>query len=71
MSVPVYQPDFVRLAEACGAEGYRIVRPDELEPTLRRAFSSPGTAVIDVHVAREEIVYPTVPAGAALDEMLL
>ena len=65
------QPDFVRLAEACGAEGYRIVRPDELEPTLRRAFSSPGTAVIDVHVAREEIVYPTVPAGAALDEMLL
>ena len=65
------QPDFVRLAEACGAEGYRIVNPDDLEATLRRALSSPATALIDIHVTREEIVYPTVPAGAALDEMLL
>ena len=65
------QPDFVKLAEAYGAEGYRITESGELESTLRAAFASPHTAVIDVRVEREENVYPMVPAGAALDEMLL
>lgn len=65
------QPDFVKLAEAYGAEGYRISRPEELEPVLKAALASPRTAVIDARVEREENVYPMVPNGAALDEMLL
>lgn len=65
------QPDFVKLAEAYGAEGYRIRTPEELELTLARALASPCTAIIDVQVEREENVYPMVPTGAALDEMLL
>ncbi len=65
------QPDFVKLAEAYGAEGYRISRPEELEDVLTAALSSPNPAFIDVRVAREENVYPMVPSGAALDEMLL
>ena len=65
------QPDFVKLAEAYGAEGYRVTRPADLESTLRTALASPKTAIIDVWVERDEIVYPTVPAGAALDEMVL
>ena len=65
------QPDFVKLAEAYGAEGYRIRKPEELEDVLRKALTSPNPAFIDVMVEREENVYPMVPAGAALDEMLL
>ena len=65
------QPDFVKLAEAYGAEGYRISKPEELEDVLRKALTSPNPAFIDVMVEREENVYPMVPAGAALDEMLL
>lgn len=65
------QPDFVKLAEAYGAEGYRISKPEELEDGLRKALTSPNPAFIDVMVEREENVYPMVPAGAALDEMLL
>ena len=65
------QPDFVKLAEAYGAEGFRIERPEDLEPVMTKALSSPRTTIIDVRVAREENVYPMVPAGAALDEMLL
>lgn len=65
------QPDFVKLAEAYGAEGYRITKPEELESVLATALASPCTAIIDVHVVREENVYPMVPSGAALDEMLL
>ncbi|MBQ7585137.1 MAG: acetolactate synthase large subunit, partial [Desulfovibrionaceae bacterium] len=65
------QPDFVKLAEAYGAEGYRIEQEDQLETSLEQALSSPLPAFIDVRVDREENVYPMVPAGAALDEMLL
>ena len=65
------QPDFVKLAEAYGAEGYRIRTEAELETTLRAALASPNPAIIDVAVEPEEDVYPMVPAGAALDEMLL
>ena len=65
------QPDFVKLAEAYGAEGYRITEEADLASTLKKALESPNPAVIDVKVAREENVYPMVPAGKGLDEMLL
>jgi acetolactate synthase-1/2/3 large subunit len=65
------QPDFLKLADAYGAEGYRIAEPSRLIPELTRALTSPNPAIIDVRVAREENVYPMVPAGAPLDEMLL
>ena len=65
------QPDFVKLAEAYGVEGYRITDPAMLESELSKALASPNPAIIDVRVEREENVYPMVPAGAALDEMLL
>ena len=65
------QPDFVRLAEAYGAEGYRVERACDLLPELEKALSTPNPAFVDVRVEREENVYPIVPAGAALDEMLL
>ncbi len=65
------QPDFVKLAEAYGAEGYRITNKEELSTILPKALSSKKAAIIDVMVEREENVYPMVPAGAALDDMLL
>lgn len=65
------QPDFVKLADAYGAEGYRITTEEELEEVLPRALASPKTAIIDVWVDREENVSPIVPTGASLDEMLI
>ncbi len=65
------QPDFVMLAQAYGAEGYRIEKPEDLMPILTQALASPNPAVIDVRVDREEKVFPMVPGGSALDEMLL
>lgn len=64
-------PDFVKLAEAFGALGLRATRPDEVEPVLAKAFAYPGPALIDFQVEGEENVYPMVPAGAALNNMLL
>lgn len=65
------QPDFVKLADAYHAEGYRIKTNKELLPTLKKALATPNPALIDIQIEREENVYPMVPAGAALDEMLL
>lgn len=65
------QPDFVALAKAYGAEGYRVTKLEELVPMLEKTFAHPGLVVLDIQVDREENVYPMVPAGAALDDMLL
>ncbi|QJT07889.1 biosynthetic-type acetolactate synthase large subunit [Oceanidesulfovibrio marinus] len=65
------QPDFVALAKAYGAEGYRITEPEDVKPVLQEAFALPKACIIDVRVTKEENVYPMVPAGASLTEMLL
>ena len=65
------QPDFVKLAEAYGAAGFRVTEVGQVESVLREAFEMPRTVVVDVRVAKEENVYPMVPAGASLTEMLL
>ncbi len=64
-------PDFVKLAEAYGAVGLRAVRPDEVEPVLRKAFSINSPVFMDFQVVAEENVYPIVPPGKCITEMLL
>lgn len=65
------QPDFVKLAEAYGAAGFRVAREADLIPTLQKAFALNNTVIVDVTVCPEENVYPMVPAGKSLTEMLL
>lgn len=65
------QPDFVKLAESYGAVGMRVEREEELEGRLRSAFGNGEPTIIDVVVDREEGVYPMVPAGANLKDMIL
>ncbi|MEW6615122.1 MAG: biosynthetic-type acetolactate synthase large subunit [Thermodesulfobacteriota bacterium] len=64
-------PDFVKLAEAYGAVGLRATKPEEVVPTIEKALSIPKAVIMDFVVEREEDVYPMVPAGAPLKEMLL
>ena len=64
-------PDFVKLAEAYGATGMRASRPSEVRETLEKGLATEGTVVMEFIVEREEMVYPMVPAGKSLTEMLL
>ena len=64
-------PDFVKLAEAFGAVGLRASKPQEVEPVLKEGLSISGPVIMDFKVDREESVYPMVPAGAPITEMLL
>jgi acetolactate synthase-1/2/3 large subunit len=64
-------PDFVKLAEAYGAAGFRATRPEEVRDVLKKGFAAKGPAFIDVLTDPNEMVYPMVPAGAPLTKMLL
>jgi len=64
-------PNFVKLAEAYGAVGYEVEDEKEVDKVLKKAFTNGKPTVIDIHVNPEEGVYPIVPAGAALRDMLL
>jgi len=64
-------PDFVKLAEAYGAVGLKATKPDEVVPTLKKAFSIPRPVIVDFEVDPEENVYPMVPAGEPLNQMRL
>ncbi|AIH04273.1 MAG: Acetolactate synthase [Thermodesulfobacterium sp. 37_54] len=64
-------PDFVKLAEAYGAVGMRITRPEEVEPALKKVLQTNSLVILDIHIAPEEGVFPMVPAGKATTEMIL
>ncbi len=64
-------PDFVKLAEAYGAVGLRAEKPGEVEAVLKKGLASKKTVIMEFIVEREEGVYPMVPAGKAITEMIL
>jgi acetolactate synthase-1/2/3 large subunit len=66
-----HAPDFVKIAEAYGALGLRATTPDEVVPVIKKGLSASGPVIMDFVVEREECVYPMVPAGAPITEMLL
>ena len=66
-----HAPDFVKLAEAFGATGMRATRPEDVEDVLARGLAAEGPVIMEFIVEKEECVYPMVPAGAPITEMLL
>jgi acetolactate synthase I/II/III large subunit len=64
-------PDFVKLADAFGAAGRRVERPDELDDAILQMIEEPRAVILDVVVDQAENCFPMIPAGAAHNEMLL
>lgn len=65
-----HQPDFVKVAEAYGAQGFRATRMDEVEEVLRVALATDQPAVIDFQVKPDANVYPMIPAGGTIEDLL-
>jgi len=63
-------PDFVKVAEAYGAEGIRVTKRAEVGPAIEQAIKSSRPVMIDFIVEREENVMPMVPPGESLNKML-
>ena len=65
-------PDFVKLAESYGAKGFRIKRTADIDKVLRQALDyDEGPCVIHAECEKEDNVFPMIPAGAALTDMLV
>lgn len=64
-------PDFVKLAEAYGAAGFRARQPEELNEVMQAALEHKGVAVVDLVVSKEENVLPMIPAGANARDMIV
>jgi acetolactate synthase-1/2/3 large subunit len=69
-AVEIGSPDFVKIAEAHGIPARRITEPGEVESGIEFARQTPGPVLIEFRVEKEEAVYPMVPAGADLDNMI-
>jgi acetolactate synthase I/II/III large subunit len=69
-ATPLRSPDFVKIAEAHGLEGFRVDTRGQVLDVVQRARRAEGTVLIDFRVEQEDSVYPMVPAGADLDAMI-
>jgi acetolactate synthase I/II/III large subunit len=66
------QPDFVKLAEAYGAFGMRVTDPNDVVSAIEQSLTvTDRPCVIDFHVTREANVFPMIPAGGTVEDMLL
>lgn len=69
-STPMFNPDFVKLAEAYGIPAMRVATREQMEESVNFARSHEGPVLIEYVIEKEEIVYPMVPAGADLHNMI-
>jgi acetolactate synthase-1/2/3 large subunit len=70
-ATPLISPDFAKLAEAHGIRGMTVERVEEVESAVHDAWQHDGTVVIDFRVEREANVFPMVPQGRSIGEMLV
>ena len=70
VATPLSCPDFVKIAEGYGLPGLRVERREEVVPAIEQAMEHQGPFLIDFMVEPEENVYPMVPPGAAIVEIL-
>jgi len=62
--------DFVKLAEAFGAEGFRAITPSEFAQCFEKAYSFNGTSVIDCSINCDEFVLPMLPPGGSVEDII-
>jgi acetolactate synthase-1/2/3 large subunit len=70
IATPITGPDFIKIAEAHGIPGRRVVAPEEVSSAVEFARNTRGPVLVEFMVEKEESVYPMVPTGADLDAML-
>lgn len=64
-------PDFVKLADAYGMEAFRIRRPADIKKVLKKAIEFDGPCLIHAEVVKEDNVFPMIPAGGTVNDMIL
>ena len=65
-----HNPDFVKLAEAFGMLGIRVTSKNQVKSSIEEAMAYDGPALIDFVVEEEENVYPMIPAGQTIENLI-
>ncbi len=65
-----YPTDFVKLAEALGATGFRLDKNEDIESVVKKAFATKGVKVVDCIIDKDEFVLPMIPPGKNFDAIL-
>ena len=63
-------PDFVKIAEAYGIRGIRVTKQEEVVDAVQQAMETAGPVIVDFMVKQDEIVFPFIPSGQSVKEML-
>jgi acetolactate synthase-1/2/3 large subunit len=69
-AVQLHNPDFIKIAEAHGIPGKRVTTPEEVQEAIDFARQTSGPVLLEFRVEQEEAVYPMVPTGASLENMI-
>ncbi len=67
---PISSPDYLKIAEAYGLKGYRVTSRNEIPSTVEKATEIKGPVLVEFVVEQHDMVYPMVPAGADLNQMI-
>jgi acetolactate synthase-1/2/3 large subunit len=67
---PISSPDYLKIAEAYGLPGYRVNKRKEIPGVIQKVKKSKGPVLVEFVVEQHDMVYPMVPAGAALNAMI-
>ena len=67
-----HQPDFVKLADAYGAVGLKVEKMSEVDDAFKKSLEiTDRPTIIDFRINREENVFPMIPAGQSIEEMMV
>ena len=67
----IYRPDLVKVAEANGLKGLRATKPSEVDDVLKEGFKTEGGVLMEFLVKELENVYPMIPPGKSVDELIM
>ena len=63
-------PDWVKLADAYGIKGIKVTEKDGVETAIEQAMNTPGPVLVDFQVDKEENVYPFIPPGGGVEQLI-
>jgi acetolactate synthase-1/2/3 large subunit len=66
-----YVPDFMKWAAAYGVKGIRVTKNDQVESALKEALACEGPVVLEAIIRPGEMVFPMIPAGAGVDDIII
>ncbi len=69
-ATPLWCPDFIKIAEAYGIPAQNVTKKADVVPAIEKAMATPGPYILNFVVEPEENVYPMVPPGAGIDQIL-